>query len=162
MNATRNTGFGALALGVALSGAGEARALTLEECGRVTHISYAGEAGHRDFGGGVVGWANWWSQEGVEDVILLVDCGEGRVLRTVTRSENIAPGVPFDRTDRALAVIEPMLASPVMRGFEQIADRLSDLRIDPRLEPLTTEPCACAAAYPELRGDRPAFEMETL
>ncbi len=138
------------------------QAFTLADCTRVTHISHGGEAGHRDFGGGVVGWANWWSQEGVEDVILLADCGEGRVLRTVTRSENMAPGVPFDRTDRALAVIEPMLASPVMRGFEQIADRLSDLRLDPRLEPLTTEPCACAAAYPELRGDRPAFEMETL
>lgn len=138
------------------------QAFTLADCTRVTHISHGGEAGHRDFGGGVVGWANWWSQEGVEDVILLADCGEGRVLRTVTRSENMAPGVPFDRTDRALAVIEPMLASPVMRGFEQIADRLTDLRLDPRLEPLTTEPCACAAAYPELRGDRPAFEMETL
>ena len=138
------------------------QAFTLADCTRVTHISHGGEAGHRDFGGGVVGWANWWSQEGVEDVILLADCGEGRVLRTVTRSENMAPGVPFDRTDRALAVIEPMLASPVMRGFEQIADRLSDLRLDPRLEPLTTEPCACAAAYPELRGDRPAFEMEKL
>ena len=138
------------------------QAFTLADCTRVTHISHGGEAGHRDFGGGVVGWANWWSQEGVEDVILLADCGEGRVLRTVTRSENMAPGVPFDRTDRALAVIEPMLASPVMRGFEQIEDRLTDLRLDPRLEPLTTEPCACAVAYPELRGDRPAFEMETL
>ncbi len=138
------------------------QAFTLADCTRVTHLSHGGEAGHRDFGGGVVGWANWWSQEGVEDVILLADCGEGRVLRTVTRSENMVPGVPFDRTDRALAVIEPMLASPVMRGFEQIADRLTDLRLDPRLEPLTTEPCACAAAYPELRGDRPAFEMETL
>ncbi|NQZ73065.1 MAG: hypothetical protein HRT60_08335, partial [Dinoroseobacter sp.] len=63
------------------------QAFTLADCTRVTHISHGGEAGHRDFGGGVVGWANWWSQEGVEDVILLADCGEGRVLRTVTRSE---------------------------------------------------------------------------
>ena len=162
MNATRNTGFGALALGVALLGADEARALTLGECGRVTHISYAGEAGHRDFGAGLVGWLDWWSQEGVREVIVLADFASGEALLTITRSQNMAPGVPFDRTDRALAVIEPMLASPVMRGFEQIADRLTDLRLDPRLEPLTTEPCACAAAYPELRGDRPAFEMETL
>lgn len=92
----------------------------------------------------------------------LSGAGVARALPSVIRSENMAPDIPFDRTDRVLAVIGSMLASPVMRGFEQIADRLTYLRLDPRLEPLTTEPCACAAAYPELRGDRPVFEMETL
>ena len=162
MTATRTFRLGAAALGLALLGTGAASALTLGDCRRVTHISYAGEAGHRDLGEGVVAWADWWSQEGVQETIVLADCGEGRALRTVTRSENMTADVPFDRTDRALETILNMTASPVMRGFEQIAERLETLRLDPEIVPLTTEPCACAAAYPSLRGDRPAFEMETL
>jgi hypothetical protein len=162
MTATRNTGIGALALSAALIGASAAGALTLADCARVTHISHGGEAAHRDLGDGVVAWANWWSQEGVQETLLLADCREGQMLSVVTRSENMNRALPFDRTDRAASAIETMSASPVMRGFAQIAERLEGMHLAPALAALTTEPCACAAAYPAARGDRPAFEMETL
>lgn len=162
MTATRTFSLSALALGAALIGAGGAQALALAECTRVTHVSHGGEAGHRDLGEGVVAWANWWSQEGVQETLVLADCHAGKMLSVVTRSENMNREVPFDRTERAVEAIETMSASPVMRGFAQISERLEGMHLAPETTALTTEPCACAALYPDARGDRPAFEMDTL
>ena len=122
----------------------------------------AAKPGTRDLGEGQVAWLNWWSQEGVQETIVLADCATMDALRIVTRSENMNCDLPFDRTDRAVQAIDSMIASPVMRGFDQIAQRLSDLRLTPEHFTLAAEPCACAALYPALRGDTPAFEMEVL
>ncbi len=162
MTATRTFSLSALALSAALIGTSGAQALTLAECTRVTHVSHGGEAGHRDLGQGVVAWANWWSQEGVQETLVLADCRAGEMLSVVTRSENMNRALPFDRTDRAVDAIDSMSASPVMRGFAQIAQRLEGMHLAPEITALTTEPCACAVLYPALRGDRPAFEMDTL
>ncbi len=158
----RRHGFGAMTLAAALIWVGAAaQALTLADCRRITMI-HGGEARHVDLGEGRVMWIQWWSLEGTGHWLHIVDCDSGAALVTLTRSEHLREDLPFNRTVRAVEAVQPLLASPVMRGFDQLANRLQDLNLVPERQVLTAEPCACAAAYPELRGDRPAFEMETL
>ena len=97
----------------ALIVASPAAALTLADCERTTHISHAGEAGHRDFGAGRVGYGEWWSQEGTYLDLVVADCKTDAMLRTRVQEERISARAPFDRTDDAVAVIErEMAASP--------------------------------------------------
>ena len=85
---------------------GQAVALTLSDCDRVTHPSHGGETAHANLGEGRVMWLDWWSQEGTGEWITVVDCAPGTALRAQSRAENLGNPLPFDRTDKALAVIE--------------------------------------------------------
>ncbi|MDJ1007179.1 MAG: hypothetical protein QNJ13_05080 [Paracoccaceae bacterium] len=136
-----------------------AGALTLDECTRVTHVSHGGEAGHRDFGAGRVGYATWWSQEGVFVDLTVADCASGEALTTRTREERISERAPFDRTDAALKLIEvEMSAAPALFSFDRLAQALKGTGRDIEIAALTDEPCACAALYPEMRGDFAPYE----
>ncbi|MEM9971390.1 MAG: hypothetical protein AAF762_09870 [Pseudomonadota bacterium] len=133
-------------------------ALTPAECNRVTHISHAGESGHRDLGAGRVGYAEWWSQEGTYLDLVIADCNDGVFLRTRTQEERISDRPAFDRTDDALKIIEQELtASPSLFSFTRLADALKRTGRDIKVDQAGTESCACAAYYPDLRGDRAPF-----
>lgn len=144
---------------LALACAGPAAALELSQCTRTTHISHGGEADHRDLGEGRVIWRDWWSQEGTATGFVIVDCLGGAALRFRTQEENMGPRLPFDRTDKALKVLARHAAGArAFATLDRIAQDLDGIAEDIALEVLSQEPCACAALYPEDRGEKAPFE----
>ncbi|MEM9343076.1 MAG: hypothetical protein AAGA87_08530 [Pseudomonadota bacterium] len=150
-----------VAIGIAIFVAvSQGNALTLAECERTTHISHGGERNHRDLGNARVLYAEWWSQEGVYLDLVIADCAAGRALTTRTREEFISQRPPFDRTAKAIDIIETELtAAPALFSLERLATALHPIGRDIEIADLTADPCACAALYPEHRGDRQAFEL---
>ena len=143
---------------LAIAAASPLAALTLEDCARTTHPSHAGEAQHHDYGGGNVGYVEWWSQEGVYTDVVIASCESGTFLRTRLREERISDRPPFDRTKAGKAVIETeMRVAPALFSFERLAASLDRVGKDIEIATLSEEPCACAAAYPELRGQKEPF-----
>jgi len=148
------------ALLIALLPAGAAQALVPADCTRTTHISHGGEAQHEDLGQGRVIWQDWWSQEGIATDITVMDCGPGEALKARTAEENMGPRTPFDRTDDALDVIaRHESGARVFATLSRMAEDLDRFARDVTLSVWATESCACAAFYPELKGDKPAFEL---
>ncbi|MEL6799326.1 MAG: hypothetical protein AAFO80_05570 [Pseudomonadota bacterium] len=145
---------------VALLCAMPAAALTLADCDRTTHVSHGGEGGHRDLGAGRVLYGEWWSQEGVYIDLVVANCATGQRLRTRTREEYISDRAPFDRTDTALGIIETELgAAPELFSLTRLARALEHTGEDIEVATLEAEPCACAAVYPEMKGDRTPFAL---
>ncbi|MEM9426536.1 MAG: hypothetical protein AAGA06_07520 [Pseudomonadota bacterium] len=140
--------------------ASPAMALTLAECQRITHVSHGGVAGHVDYGSGRVGWVDWWSQEGVFTDYTVADCQTGEFLRTRVREERMSARPPFDRRDAVQEIIETeMQGAPVLFSFRRLRDAIHPKGKDIELAVLADEPCACAAAYPELRGEKTPYEV---
>ena len=139
----------------------DATALTLADCDRTTHISHGGEADHADLGDGRVMWRDWWSQEGTATSIAVVDCAPGAALTFRAQEENMGARLPFDRTDKALAVIARHEdGARAFATFERMAADLDGIARDITITTLDAEPCACAALYPEARGDKTEFMLE--
>jgi hypothetical protein len=106
-------------------------------------------------------WRDWWSQEGTATDIILVDCGPGDALRFRTAEDRMGDRATFDRTDKALRIVaDQMTANRVFATLDRIADDLRPVARDITRTMLTDEPCACAALYPELRGDKTAFTLD--
>ncbi len=140
--------------------AGPGHALTLADCKRTTHPSHGGEVRHTDLGEGRVMWTDWWSQEGTAKGFSIVECANGEMLRFRSAEENMGPRSAFDRTDDALEVLERhQSGARVFATFERIAADLEFIARDIVITTETTENCACAAAYPELRGDKTEFML---
>ncbi len=140
--------------------AGQAHALTLAECKRTTHPSHGGEIRHMDLGEGRVVWLDWWSMEGTATGFSLVECESGELLKFRTAEENMGRRSAFDRTDDAIAVLERHQSGDrIFATFERIAADLEFIARDIEITTLETETCACAAAYPELRGDKTEFVL---
>lgn len=145
-----------------LGSVGTAQALTLSDCTRTTHVSHGGEAGHADLGDGRVMWRDWWSQEGTYSDYIVADCGPGDALRFRAAEERMSERLPFDRTDAALGIVREMEAGArAFATLERMGEAVADVAKDVRVSAFDAEPCACAAAYPELRGDKTEFEMRT-
>lgn len=150
-----------LAAVVAMLG-GEAMALTLTDCDRTTHISHGGEADHVDLGMGRVMWRDWWSQEGTATSFTPVDCAPGTALTFRTQEENMGNRLPFDRTDKALDVIDRHEnGARAFATFDRIAADLGAIARDIEVTTLDAEPCACAALYPNAWGDKTEFMLGT-
>ena len=146
---------------LALMAAGSAQALTLADCDRTTHISHGGETAHVDLGEGRVMWRDWWSQEGTATDVVIVDCALGAALKFRTAEERMSDRAPFDKTDKALEIVATQEeGARVFASLPRIADELKPVARDITLTTLTDEPCACAAAYADLRGDKTAFELD--
>ncbi len=138
----------------------EANAVALPDCARTTHISHGGEADHRDLGDGRVMWRDWWSQEGTATSFSIVDCAPGQALMFRTAEENMGPRLPFDRTDKALRIVDRHEnGARVFATFERIATDLQTIARDIEIKTLDAEPCACAALYPDDRGDKTEFKL---
>ncbi|WP_299042530.1 hypothetical protein [uncultured Tateyamaria sp.] len=135
-------------------------ALSLTDCDRVTHVSHGGEADHVDLGAGRVMWREWWSQEGTATSFVLVDCAPGTTLIFRTQEENMGNRLPFDRTDKALAVIDRHESGArAFATFDRLAADLDGIARDIEITTLDAEPCACAALYPDARGDKTEFML---
>ncbi|MEP6196961.1 MAG: hypothetical protein ABJ162_01025 [Erythrobacter sp.] len=138
----------------------DAAALTLADCERTTHISHGGEADHVDLGEERVMWRDWWSQEGTATSFAIVDCTPGTALTFRSQEENMGARLPFDRTDKALAIIaRHQDGARVFATFDRIAADLDGIARDITITTLEAEPCACAALYPEARGDKTEFML---
>ena len=150
----------ALAFGLLMTGAEAATALALSDCARTTHISHGGEDMHRDLGEGRVMWRNWWSQEGTATDYVIVDCDEGKALSFRTQEENMGDRPPFDRTNAALEIVETHESGArVFATLERMAADLERKVRDVNMTTLDAEPCACAALYAGLRGDKDKFVL---
>ena len=138
-----------------------AEPLTLAQCTRTTHVSHGGESDHADLGEGRVMWTDWWSQEGTATDITLMDCAEGRLLTFRSAETNMTRGrSSFDRTDLAMDVIARHEGGArAFATFERIAADLDKTARDIEIATVPHESCACAALYPEMRGDKAAFVL---
>lgn len=161
MTRSERSAFQALGFGFAILLAAPVQALSLSDCTRVTHISHGGEADHVDLGDGRVMWRDWWSQEGSSTDILIADCAPGEVLKLRTAEENMNARAPFNRTEDAMGVIaRHESGARVFATLERIAEDMRSFARDVEVSRLDVENCACAALYPELRGDKTAFRLE--
>ncbi len=152
-----------LALGFAVFCATPLHALSIDDCDRVTHISHGGETDHTDLGGGRVMWTDWWSQEGSAETINITDCKSGDRLRARTQEENMNARAPMDRTEDALDIIaRHESGSRIFATLDRIEEDLAKIARDAERSTDTLETCACAALYPEARGDKQAFHLEGL
>ena len=151
-----------LILGLTLAGSA-ASALTLAACDRTTHISHAGETSHQDLSEGRVMWQRWWSQEGTSTDVFVMECGSGETLSFRTAEENISDRLPFDRTQDALKVVaDHHQGARLFATLPRLVDALGYRARDARLTIVADQSCACAALYPELRGDKSAFDSASL
>ncbi|MEO0568437.1 MAG: hypothetical protein AAF066_11945 [Pseudomonadota bacterium] len=147
---------------LAILASGAAQALDLNQCDRVTVAVHGGEDMHRDLGEGRVIWRNWWSNEGTASDFMIVDCMEGRGLSFRTAEERMTDRGPFDRTDAALKIVElHQKGDRIFATFERMAKDLAKSARDIKIVTLTSETCACAAIYPELRGEKVPFELQS-
>ncbi|MDX8349557.1 hypothetical protein SLH49_16355 [Cognatiyoonia sp. IB215446] len=138
----------------------QAHALTLVDCTRTTHISHGGEADHMDLGEGRVMWRDWWSQEGTATTFILADCASGETLSARAAEENMGARHAFDRTGDVMAVLDRhQSGARVFATFPRIADDLGNIARDVVISTEVQENCACAALYPELRGDKTEFAL---
>ncbi len=149
----------ALALGLTVWASG-AQALALAECTRTTHVSHGGEDMHLDLGDGRVMWRDWWSQEGTATDYTIMDCAPGEALTFRTQETNMGDRTPFDRTEDALEVVDRHESGArVFSTLARIADDLDRIARDVSQSKWTTEACACAALYADMRGDKVKFEL---
>ena len=146
---------------VACVTASQAPAVALMECTRTTHISHGGQADHADLGEGRVMWRDWWSQEGTMTSFSIIDCAPGQALRFRTAEDNMSvERSAFDRTKDALDVIDRhQSGSRIFATLDRIAEDLRFIARDIEVTTLVMETCACAALYPDLRGDKKEFVL---
>ena len=143
--------------------AAPAQALSLGDCTRVTHVSHGGEADHVDLGEGRVMWRDWWSQEGSSTDFTIVDCSPGQALSFRTAEENMNARAPFNRTEDAMGIVaRHETGSRVFATLDRMAVDLKKIARDVTVETVTEETCACAALYPDARGDKTEFRLEGL
>jgi len=128
---------------------------------RTTHVSHGGETDHSDLVEGRVMRRDWWFQEGTATDYTIVDCGTGRALMFRTAEGQMSARPAFDRTDQALDVVAlHERGSRTFATFERMAGDLNSIAHDVEIKTLGAEPCGCAAAYSELRGDKDQFSGE--
>ena len=114
---------------------------------------------HSDLGEGLVGWVWSWTAEGVADDIIIADCRSGATLTARARSERMKEDIPYDRRRPAMREIL-RLTRPEARAFfslEELGAALDKVRVPSELAEVTQENCACAAFYPELRGNKAPY-----
>ena len=132
----------------------------IEACDRVTHATHAGASGHQDLGRGKVMWTEWWSHEGVYTDVWLADCRTGIAMSLRTHEERIGDRHVIDRTERVLATIERHAeTAPAFFTMDRVAQLVRRDGVDLTIARYGDEFCGCAAAYPDLRGAKPAFEV---
>lgn len=131
----------------------------VEACDRVTHASHGGASDHRDFGMGKVMWVDWWAQEGVFKDVWLADCRTGTAMSLRTSEERMGARHVVDRTDWVIQEIARQAqAAPAFFTIDRVAQLVEKNGVDLTVAMYAQEFCACAAAYPELRAGKTAFE----
>lgn len=143
--------------------AGPLHALELSDCTRTTHVSHGGEAEHVDLGEGRVMWRDWWSQEGTALTIKVMDCAPGKMLSALVAEDNMNARPTLNKTQEALDVIATHeRGARAFATLDRMAADLGGIARDVAIETQGAEACACAALYPELRGDKTEFRLQRL
>lgn len=151
----------AISLGALVVAAGPLHAIEIAQCERTTHISHGGEDTHLDLGEGRVMWRDWWSQEGTATDYTIMDCAPGDALKFRTAEVNMGDEIPFDRNKDALKVVDRHEGGArIFATLTRMAEDLAPIARDVSIETWIMESCACAALYPELRGEKTAFDLE--
>jgi len=133
---------------------------SVAQCDRITNVSHGGLGDHVDMGAGKVMWTEWWSQEGVYDNVWLADCRTGIALDLRTHEERITDRFILDQTDKVRATITRHAeAAPAFFTIDRVAPLIRRDGRDLHIQQYAGEFCACAAAYPELRGDKTPYEV---
>ena len=105
-------------------------------------------------------WRDWWSQEGTATSFAIVDCGPGAALTFRTAEDNMGARLPFDKTTKALAIVDRHQGGArAFATLDRIAADLDGTAKDIEITTLDAEPCACAALYPDARGDKTEFKL---
>ncbi|MEL7459417.1 MAG: hypothetical protein AAFX45_14540 [Pseudomonadota bacterium] len=137
--------------------AGQASALTLEACTRPVAI-HGEEYGHTDLTGGLVLWGQRWTNEGAADDLHMVDCQTGDALTARMMSRGMSEIIPYDRRAQAGQALQTLLAGSVaFLNLDRAQGALEGARVPVERSTLRDEPCACAALYPDDRGNRFPF-----
>lgn len=149
----------AIAVPLAAIVAGPGAAFDIAQCERTTHAFHGGEADHVDHGDGWVSWRVWWSNEGVTSDLHVTDCRGSEMLVSRLREAQIS-GRDFDRRVAGSEVFDRHVRrSAPLRSLDELAEQLSAIGGETRLDEMTVETCACAAAYPDAGADLPRFEL---
>ncbi|MEM7441026.1 MAG: hypothetical protein AAF393_15625 [Pseudomonadota bacterium] len=136
-----------------------AQALDMKTCDRITHVSHGGAAGHVDYGGGKVGWVDWWSQEGVFKDVWLADCQTGQALKIRTHEERIKDRYIPDKTRNVRRKLATWAAdASAFFTVDWMAGQLAPDGRDATVAAFDTEFCGCQVAYPELRGAKTPYK----
>ncbi|MEM1432185.1 MAG: hypothetical protein AAGG09_22225 [Pseudomonadota bacterium] len=136
-----------------------AAALALEGCVRVVKGWNGWEIRHRDLGHGRVAFAESWSAEGTYLDLIVTECDSGDTVRTRVREEMVKDRPAFNRTARGVEIVDRHARrSPALFSIDALAADLADVGEDTDVRRVPAEFCACAALYPELRGEKTAFE----
>ncbi|MEL7344688.1 MAG: hypothetical protein AAFN59_07485 [Pseudomonadota bacterium] len=137
--------------------AGPASALTLADCEHAV-LWNGQEYAHTDHSGGLVEWTLSWASEGVFDDLSVQDCATGEGMTIRARSERMESEIPYDRRDAVRKLVDLAVQEPVFFSAATLKDQVTDLRV--MVTPLdkSEQSCACAAAYPELRGSKTPYE----
>lgn len=106
------------------------------------------EHSHRDLGHGRVEWVWSWSFEGVADDIHVLDCASGKGIKVRARSERMQSPIPFDRREKARAIIDRAASAPHFLRFDHLSEDLARARMTAQALVPKAEPCACATYYP--------------
>ena len=157
------TRFGAYLVMAATGFVSPAQALGLGDCTRVTHVSHGGQADHVDLGEGRVMWRDRWTLEGSSTDIVIADGAPGDVLTFRTAEENMNTRPPFDRNDDAMGIVARHEAGArVFATLDRMAADLGKMARDVTVTMSAKENCACAAFYPQMRGEKVKFGLEGL
>jgi hypothetical protein len=110
--------------------------------------------GAEDLGYGVVLWENAWAAEGFTLDMSVVDCASGETVFARTWTEFGTESDQNVRTEARAAVLAALGA-----GFDggRIEAALQAVGAPTEFYTDTREDCACAVAYPDLRGDKTPF-----
>ena len=132
----------------------------IETCDRITHPAHGGVSMHQDFGNGKIAWVEWWSQEGVYKNVWLADCRTGIAIDLRTHEDQISERHIVDKTEAVLDKIARQAeAAPAFFTIDRVAQLIRRDGKDMHIQQYADEFCGCAAAYPELLGDKTPHEV---
>ena len=136
----------------------ESDAMTLDACARPI-ATHGEEYGHTDLTGGLVLWGERWSNQGFYEDIHMANCQTGEALTGRMVSQGMREAIPYDRRAQAGEALQTLLAGSVaFLNLDRAETALDSVRVPVERTVLRDEPCACAALYPEERGDRFPFQ----
>ena len=120
---------------------------------------HAVEHSARDLGQGRVAWEWVWTNQGISHDFYVLDCVSGEGLRAFGQQHYFREDVPFDRREETRGVIDSVATSQLF-SFEWLGRAFDQVDVAYEAVALTTEPCACAAFYPEIDNGLAPFSED--
>ena len=133
----------------------------VESCDRMIPLSNGGVAAHQDLQDGKVMWVEWWAQEGNFHDVWLAECRTGTALSLRTWEDRIKSRYVAKKTERVIdKILRQSQAASAFFTIDRVADVVRKDGVDLTVAMYPHEFCACAVAYPELRGEKAPFKED--